>query len=123
MYKLLKFQSKLIDLDTEDDIPNWFSHEFYGSLGSTRLIRDWAQIYVIIPISSAALLLLYSRWEDYSPHYRTSYLYSVGAASICLVFTTYFLVSNIYSKYCYNEEKHRKFTEKCKGAAETKTKE
>jgi len=113
MYMLLEYQSALIDFDGEDNLPNWFSHEFYGSLGGTRLLRDWAQIYIILPISSAALLLIYSRWEDYTPHYRESYIYAVGAACICLVITTYFLVSNLYSKYCYNKKTQLKFIEKC----------
>src|SRR5205085_1726082 len=64
MYKLLEYQASLLAHD-ETNIASWFSEEFHGSLASTRMMRDWAQIYIILPISLGALLLIYSRWDEY----------------------------------------------------------
>jgi hypothetical protein len=97
MYKLLEYQAKLLAQD-QNNIPNWFSEEFQGGLGSIRVMRDWAQIYIILPISLGALLLIYSRWDEYTVRYRDSYLIAVIIASICLAIAMFLLLRGMFRK-------------------------
>ena len=98
IYKLAEYQAKLIALDEEDSIPNWYSEEYYAGLRSTRIMRDWAQLYIIVPISVGSLLLIYSRWEDYPTEYRDSYLVAAILAAVCLVAAVFILLSNMRAK-------------------------
>jgi hypothetical protein len=97
MYMLLEFQARLLEHDPED-IANWFSEEFHGSLTTTRVMRDLAQIYIILPISLGAILLIYSRWDEYTVHYRNSYLVAVIIACVCLAITMMLLIQGMLRK-------------------------
>jgi hypothetical protein len=97
IYKLKEYQVKLLEEDKED-IPIWYSDEFYGSLQSARIMRDYAQLYIILPISIGALLLIYARWNEFSPQYRTTYLIAVIVGCICLMTTATMLWLNIRTK-------------------------
>lgn len=98
MYKLVEYQAKLLAED-ESELPNWFSDEFHGALKSTRIMRDWAQIYIILPISLGALLLIYSRWDDYTVRYRDSYLVASIISAICLMVAMYLLIQGMLHKH------------------------
>jgi hypothetical protein len=104
IYKLTAYQSRLLDVD-KDGHANWMSNDFYGSLGSARIMRDWAQLYILLPISLGALLLIYVRWNQLSDQYRGSYLVASIVSCLCLILTTVVLGLNIYNKRRYAREK------------------
>jgi hypothetical protein len=97
IYKLAEFQASLMPTD-ESDAPDWYSEQFYVGLQQQRVIRDWAQILMILPISLGALLLIYSRWESYAVQYRDSYLVAVIIGCLFLSVAMAILMSNMYKK-------------------------
>jgi len=97
IYKLAEFQASLTTLD-EGSIPDWYSDHFYFGLTPQRILKDWAKIYVILPISLGALLLIYSRWDGYALEYRASYLVAVIVACLSLAAATTILVFNMRAK-------------------------
>jgi|GEM_PF-2955473 len=117
MYKLVEYQSKLL-ADDETELPNWFSEEFHGTLKTTRIMRDWAQIYIILPISLGALLLIYSRWDDYTVRYRDSYLVASVISAICLIAAMLLLVRGMLHKHktmSARQKKRHSISEKSTG--------
>jgi len=97
IYKLAEFQARVTATD-DRNVPNWYSEDFYFSLRPQRMLRDWAHMYIIFPMSLGALLLIYSRWDSYPLHYRNSYLIAVVIACLSLTAAAGILLFNMYEK-------------------------
>jgi len=103
--RLIERQRKLSANNKEHDTLDWFSEELYGDLQERKLMGELTQL-AVIPVSFGALLLIYSRWDHYSPQYRNLYLVVAIIGSICLVVTTIILCLKIHKTKQQIGKKH-----------------